>query len=109
MDDMNLLLVGGDGAINAVVILKWELHRTTNLVSGFGELYVHDRNGMPVLHQREVCSRPLVYSIDAPTVFRIFSQYLRISQLPNDWSLLTKKCLVAIYTRTQLGTDLPSR
>ncbi|CAG8891849.1 unnamed protein product [Penicillium egyptiacum] len=53
MDDMNLLLVGGDGAINAVVILKWQLNRPATLVSGFVELYVRDRRGMPVCRQRE--------------------------------------------------------
>ncbi|KAJ5495112.1 hypothetical protein N7539_000228 [Penicillium diatomitis] len=53
MDDMSLLLVGGDGAINAVVILSWQLNRRTRLVSGFVELYVRDRSGMPMLRQRE--------------------------------------------------------
>ncbi|KAJ5124464.1 uncharacterized protein N7515_008289 [Penicillium bovifimosum] len=53
MDDMDLLLVGGDGAISAVVILKWQLHPRTRLVSGFVDLYVRDRNGMPVRRQRE--------------------------------------------------------
>lgn len=74
MDDMNLLLVGGDGAINAVVILNWQLNRHTRLVSGFVELYVRDRNGMPVRRQREVCSRPRVYSFDSLTAFRMFSR-----------------------------------
>ncbi|KAJ5919600.1 hypothetical protein N7454_009435 [Penicillium verhagenii] len=53
MDDVNLLLVGGDGAISAVVILNWHLNDTTRLVSGFVELYIRDRNGMPVRRQRE--------------------------------------------------------
>jgi hypothetical protein len=55
---MNLLLVGGDGAISAVVLLNWKVHRRTRLVSGFVELYVRDRNGMPVRRQREVYLRP---------------------------------------------------
>ncbi|KAB8258961.1 hypothetical protein BDV32DRAFT_64079 [Aspergillus pseudonomiae] len=54
MNDMNLLLVGGDGDISAVVILKWSLNRNTMLVEGAVELYVRDRNGMPVRRQREV-------------------------------------------------------
>lgn len=55
MDDVDILLVGGDGAISAVVLLKWQLDRHTRAVSGFVELYVRDRNGMPVCRQREVC------------------------------------------------------
>ncbi|KAJ5822971.1 hypothetical protein N7447_005311 [Penicillium robsamsonii] len=39
MDDMNLLLVGGNGDIRAVTILKWNLNRQTRVVSGFVELY----------------------------------------------------------------------
>lgn len=58
MNDMNLLLVGGNGDVRAVAILKWNLNRPTRLVSGFVELYVRDRNGIPVKRQREVCSRP---------------------------------------------------
>ncbi|GAB1196995.1 hypothetical protein APSETT444_006276 [Aspergillus pseudonomiae] len=49
MNDMNLLLVGGDGDISAVVILKWSLNRNPMLVEGAVELYVRDRNGMPVI------------------------------------------------------------
>ncbi|CAP79912.1 Pc12g02850 [Penicillium rubens Wisconsin 54-1255] len=39
MDDMNLLLVGGNGDIRAVAIIKWKLNRRTRVVSGFVELY----------------------------------------------------------------------
>ncbi|KAJ5436213.1 hypothetical protein N7445_007098 [Penicillium cf. griseofulvum] len=53
LDDMNLLLVGGDGDIRAVAILKWDLNRQTSVVRGFVELYVRDRQGMPVRRQRE--------------------------------------------------------
>ncbi|KAJ6150362.1 hypothetical protein N7471_001561 [Penicillium samsonianum] len=53
MNDMNLLLVGGNGDVRAVAILKWNLNRPTRLVSGFVELYVRDRNGIPVKRQRE--------------------------------------------------------
>ena len=55
MDDMNLLLVGGNGDIRAVTIIKWKLNRRTRVVSGFVELYVRDRQGMPVRRQSEVC------------------------------------------------------
>ncbi|KAJ5486181.1 hypothetical protein N7530_000481 [Penicillium desertorum] len=53
LHDMNLLLVGGDRDIRAVVILKWKLNRLTSKVSGFAELYVRDRNGVPIQRQRE--------------------------------------------------------
>jgi hypothetical protein len=53
LDDMNMLLVGGDGAIQVVVTINWTLNRHTRLVRGFVESYVRDRNGMPVLRQRE--------------------------------------------------------
>jgi hypothetical protein len=53
LDDMNMLLVGGDGLIKAVVILNWSLHRSTSVVSGFAELYVRDRNGIPTRRQHE--------------------------------------------------------
>lgn len=72
MDDMNLLLFGGDGAISAVVILQWRLNRRARLVTGFVELYVRDRNGIPVRRQREVCSRPPDYPVDSLTLFRMF-------------------------------------
>ncbi|GAB1206584.1 hypothetical protein APSETT445_005274 [Aspergillus pseudonomiae] len=41
--------IGGDGDISAVVILKWSLNRNPMLVEGAVELYVRDRNGMPVI------------------------------------------------------------
>lgn len=58
--DMNLLLVGGDGGVRAVVLLKWKLKSRTRQVSGFSELYVRDRNGMPIRWQREVYPRSRV-------------------------------------------------
>jgi hypothetical protein len=54
-NDMNLLLVGGNGDVRAVAILKWDLNRRTSVVRGFVELYVRDRHGIPVQRQREVC------------------------------------------------------
>ncbi|PIG87452.1 hypothetical protein AARAC_005483 [Aspergillus arachidicola] len=54
LDDMNLLLVGGEGDIRAVVIFNWQLSRNTSVVSGAVELYVLDRAGMPIRRQREV-------------------------------------------------------
>lgn len=83
MDDMNLLLAGGDGAIHAVVILKWQLNRRMRLVSGFVELYVRDRNGMPVHRQREVCPKPLVSLVDSLTAVRMFSPSPLKPQPPN--------------------------
>ncbi|KAJ5563044.1 hypothetical protein N7535_002509 [Penicillium sp. DV-2018c] len=53
LEDMNMLLVGGNGHIKAVVILNWLLKRSTSVVSGFAELYVRDRNEMPIRRQHE--------------------------------------------------------
>jgi hypothetical protein len=53
LDDVNMLLVGGDGLVKAVVILNWSLHRSTRVVSGFAELYVRDRNSIPIRRQHE--------------------------------------------------------
>ncbi|KAB8266950.1 hypothetical protein BDV30DRAFT_244780 [Aspergillus minisclerotigenes] len=54
LDDMNLLLSGSDGAIRAIVIIEWQLKRNPRFVSGAVELYVRDRNGMPIRRQREI-------------------------------------------------------
>lgn len=83
MDDMKLLLVGGAGAIRVVVILNWRLNRTTRSVSGFSELYVRDRNGMPVRRQREVCSCSLHYPLDLLIVLRLFFRSLPKPQPPS--------------------------
>lgn len=42
MDGVDFLLVGGNSAICAVVILKLSLNRRTRLLSGFIELYIRD-------------------------------------------------------------------
>ncbi|GIC92857.1 uncharacterized protein Aud_009332 [Aspergillus udagawae] len=47
-------LVGGNGAVQAVIIIKWTPSRTTRRVRGLVELYALDRSGMPRLQQREV-------------------------------------------------------
>lgn len=53
LDDMNRLLVGGDGAIKVVILVKWTMH-ANNKVSGVFELYKNDRQGIPRCTQREV-------------------------------------------------------
>lgn len=53
LDDMNRLLVGGDGDIQAVVLVKWTKHANSQ-VDGFLGLYRRDRQGMPQLQQREI-------------------------------------------------------
>ncbi|KAJ5781471.1 uncharacterized protein N7518_009954 [Penicillium psychrosexuale] len=50
-NDMNLLLVGGDGSIRVVIIIKWR--KLQGCVSGTVELFERDRNGMPILQQSE--------------------------------------------------------
>jgi hypothetical protein len=51
---MNLWLVGGNGAVKAVILLIWHKVGSTNTVTGDLEYYTLDRNGLPVLIQRHV-------------------------------------------------------
>jgi hypothetical protein len=53
LDDMNKLLVGGNGAIKIVLLVKWTKH-SNNSVTGVLELYRNDRQGIPQLRQTEV-------------------------------------------------------
>lgn len=46
-DDLNLLLVGGNGDIKVVLIVNWT-RTSQNKVKGTADLYGLDRNGMPV-------------------------------------------------------------
>lgn len=57
-NDMNLLLVGGSGSVSVVIIVKWT--KLQARVSGVAELFVRDRNGIPILQQTEVCLRYLI-------------------------------------------------
>lgn len=50
---MNLLLVGGNGSIKIVIIVKWAKLGGSR-VSGTVELFMRDRNNMPILKQIEV-------------------------------------------------------
>ncbi|KAJ5888711.1 hypothetical protein N7495_008752 [Penicillium taxi] len=52
--DVDLLLTGGDGSINVVVVVKWKKHRLSQRVHGFADVYVRDVFGIPVLRQHEV-------------------------------------------------------
>ncbi|KAJ5922752.1 hypothetical protein N7516_010455 [Penicillium verrucosum] len=47
-NDLNILMVGGNGDIKVVIIIKWS-KLTGNRVSGVAELYKCDRNGIPVI------------------------------------------------------------
>ena len=60
-NDMNLLLVGPNGAIKVVIIVKWQKLQGARL-SGTVELLKRDRYAMPGLEQTVVCSRQLVSS-----------------------------------------------
>jgi hypothetical protein len=53
LDDMNRLLIGGDGAIKIVILVKWTKH-ANNSVSGVLELYRNDRQGIPRRTQTEI-------------------------------------------------------
>lgn len=52
-EDMNRLLVGGNGNIKIVIIIKWTKEKNGH-VSGILELYRNDRQGIPRLQQTEV-------------------------------------------------------
>ncbi|KAJ5550827.1 hypothetical protein N7461_005525 [Penicillium sp. DV-2018c] len=55
LDDLNLWLVGGAGAVNAAIILQWQTIPGTNRVGwGLAELYTPDVTGTPVMRQREL-------------------------------------------------------
>ncbi|KAJ5582588.1 hypothetical protein N7535_001208 [Penicillium sp. DV-2018c] len=54
LGDLNLWLVGGAGAVNAIIILQWQTITGTNRVGGTAELYTPDMNGTPVMRQREL-------------------------------------------------------
>ncbi|KAJ5542036.1 hypothetical protein N7461_008039 [Penicillium sp. DV-2018c] len=53
LNDMNRLLVGGNGDIQAVILVKWT-RRANSQVDGFLEVYKRDRQGMPQLQQRKI-------------------------------------------------------
>jgi hypothetical protein len=50
---MNKLLVGGNGAIKIVLLVKWTKH-SNNSVTGVLELHRNDRQGIPQLRQTKV-------------------------------------------------------
>ncbi|RHZ70304.1 hypothetical protein CDV55_105377 [Aspergillus turcosus] len=51
-NDAREWLVGGNGRVQAAIIIKWTPSRTTQRVHGLVEVYTLDRNGMPRLQQR---------------------------------------------------------
>jgi hypothetical protein len=54
MDDMNTWLVGGNGDVKVLILLKWNIIGTPDRVRGFVEVYSLDSSGMPRLRQTEV-------------------------------------------------------
>lgn len=53
MDGMNLWLVGSNGGVNAVILLKWS-QDASSMVHGGIELYTRGRDGIPARQQSEV-------------------------------------------------------
>ena len=53
-DDMNIWLVGGNGDVKVVILIKWNKIGRSDRVRGFVEVYSLDPNGMPKLRQTEV-------------------------------------------------------
>lgn len=47
-NDVDMLLVGGNGAIKTVFIIEWRKHSDNYHVSGVVKVYKLDENGMPV-------------------------------------------------------------
>lgn len=52
-DDINSWLIGGNGFVKAVLILKWHVIGYSNAIGGHAELYTLDTNGIPSLTQEE--------------------------------------------------------
>ncbi|KAJ5885025.1 hypothetical protein N7495_009535 [Penicillium taxi] len=52
-EDIDLLLKGGEGSTNAVVVVKWTKHRFTKRIRGFADVYVRNIYGDPALRQHE--------------------------------------------------------
>lgn len=55
LEDVRQWLVGANGAVQAVILIKWTKSSTTPAVRGLVELWVLGRDGMPCLQQTEVC------------------------------------------------------
>ncbi|PGH23550.1 hypothetical protein AJ80_02330 [Polytolypa hystricis UAMH7299] len=55
-DDMKLWLVGGNGAVHAVLLLKWTKVTGTNSVKGEVELYTRNNQDTPILQHTETVS-----------------------------------------------------
>lgn len=62
-EDADEWLVGGNGAVQAAVIINWTANRTTHRIRGVVELYTLDKSGMPRLQQREVRDMVLLSSL----------------------------------------------
>lgn len=54
LEDVRQWLVGVNGAVQAVILIKWTKSSTTPAVRGLVELWVLGRDGMPRLQQTEV-------------------------------------------------------
>lgn len=55
LEDVREWLVGANGAVQAVLLIKWMKSSTTEFVRGLVELWVLGRNEMPHVQQTEVC------------------------------------------------------
>ena len=55
LEDVRQWLVGTNGAVQAVILIKWTKSSTTPAVRGLVELWVLGRNEMPHVQQTEVC------------------------------------------------------
>ncbi|KAH1848751.1 hypothetical protein KXV29_001398 [Aspergillus fumigatus] len=89
-EDADEWLVGGNGAVQAAVIINWTANRTTRRIRGVVELYTLDKSGMPRLQQREKQIFPVPPGIQPGnqtiTLTRrmIFSQSARPGADPGD-------------------------
>lgn len=63
LNDVDLLLVGGNGFVRAIIIIvEWTMLEEIR-VSGTAELFKRDQNGMSRLENTEVCSKPFDYEL----------------------------------------------
>lgn len=53
-NDMNQWLIGGNGRVEAVILIIWTRTQNNTRFEGYTELYTPDSQGMPRLKQREV-------------------------------------------------------
>jgi hypothetical protein len=98
---MELLLVGGNGSTNVVIIVQWTRLQGAR-VSGTVELFVRDSNGMPTLQQSEVYSRYIIMFLSHAyyLLCRLYSRVLQLATTSGseDGTFLGQHCQAVMAT-----------